>query len=125
MIIRRDDDPVLIAHERRIGRGLIALTYVAVALLVAGVALMIVGNIDPLSGGPAFDPATLVADLLALDAAGPLWLGILLVLAIPIARVVAAGTSFARRGQWRMVGVAVAILVVIAIAIASALLMEP
>lgn len=124
-MIGLDDDPILHAHERRIGRALIALTVVTVGLLVVGVGLMIVGHIDPMAGGPPFDPATLIDDLVALDPAGPLWLGIVLVLTIPIVRVVAAGGSYARRGQWHMVGVAAAILVVIAIAIVSALLTEP
>ena len=53
------------AFERRIGRLLIAVTYLAVTFLVIGVALMALDGISPLAGGPAFDPGALIADLVA------------------------------------------------------------
>ena len=109
------------AFERRIGRLLIAVTYLAVTFLVIGVALMALDGISPLAGGPALDPGALVADLVALDPAGFLWLGLLTVIATPISRVIAAAIGFARVGDRMMVGVAVAILAVIALGIVLAL----
>jgi uncharacterized membrane protein len=110
--------------ERLIGRILVALTYVSVALLVVGVALMLADGISPLDAAPAFDPSTIVSDIVALRPAGFLWLGLLTVLAMPIVRVVVAGLGFARDRQWVMVLVAIGILVVIAVGVTSALLTE-
>ena len=119
-----DADRFMQDFEGRIGRLLIGLTYVAVAALVVGVGLMVASGIEPLDGGPSIDPGTLVVDLLALDPAAFLWLGLGIVLATPIARVTAAGIAYARQGQWTMVLVSAAILVVIAIGVAGALSSE-
>ncbi len=51
--------------ERIIGRMLILLTYVSVALLIVGVLLMLRDGISPLDGAPPFDPATIPADIVA------------------------------------------------------------
>jgi uncharacterized membrane protein len=110
--------------ERRIGRTLVVLTYVAVALLVAGVVLMLANGISPLDPSPAFDPATIVADIVALRPVGFLWLGLLVVLATPIVRVAGAGIGYALDRQWSMVLVAMGILTVIAVGVASAILTE-
>jgi uncharacterized membrane protein len=107
--------------DRLIGRLLIAVTYVAVALLLVGVVLMVAGGISPLSGGPRLDPGTLVADALALAPAAFLWLGILAVIATPLSRVVVAAIGYARLGDRWMVGISIAILVVIGVGIGSAL----
>ncbi len=107
--------------DRFIGRLLIAVTYVAVALLSVGVILMITAGISPLAAGPPLDLGRLAADLVALTPAAFLWLGILAVIATPISRVVAAAIGYARLGDRWMVGVAVAILAVIVVGIASAL----
>lgn len=109
------------AFERRIGRLLIAVTYLAVALLLIGVGLMALHGISPLDGGPAFDAGALVADIVALEPAGFLWLGLLAVIATPLSRVIAAAVGFARAGDRIMVAVALAILVVIALGIVLAL----
>ena len=110
------------AFERSLGRLLIGLTYVAVALLAIGVLRMFGGGISPLSGGPRFDAARLPVDLAAGAPAGFLWLGLLAIIAAPISRVVAAAVGYARIGDRAMVGVAAAILIVIALSIASAIL---
>lgn len=110
--------------EGRIGRLLIGLTYIAVAALIVGVALMVASGIGPLDGGPSIDPGRLVTDLLALDPAAFLWLGFGIVLATPITRVTAAGIAYARQGQWTMVLISVGIVVVIAIAVASNVTVE-
>lgn len=106
--------------ERALGRLLIGLTYVAVALLAIGVVLMTANGISPLSGGPRFDASRLPADLAAAAPAGFLWLGLLAIIAAPISRVVAAAIGYARTSDRAMVWVAIAILVVIAASIASA-----
>jgi uncharacterized membrane protein len=107
--------------DRTIGRLLIAVTYVAALLLTIGVLLMVAGGISPLSGGPALDLSSLVADLASLQPAGFLWLGLLTVIATPLSRVAAAAIGFALVGDRRMVGVSIAILVVIAVSVATAL----
>lgn len=110
-----------LATDRRIGRLLIAITYLSVGLLAVGVALMVVDAISPTSGGPRLDLGTLGTRLLALDPAGFLWVGLLAVIAAPIGRVIVAAVAYAREADWLMVGVSVAILVVIAIGVLSSL----
>jgi uncharacterized membrane protein len=107
--------------DRFIGRLLIAVTYIAVALLTIGVVLLLAAGISPLAGGPPLDIRLLVADLVALEPAAFLWLGILAVIATPLSRVIAAAFGFARIGDRWMVGVALGILAVIALGIATAL----
>ncbi len=110
--------------EGSIGRLLVRLTYLAVVFLGVGVGLMAASGIGVLDGGPSVDPGALVADLLALEPAAFLWLGLGIVLATPIARVAASGTAYGRQGQWTMVLVSGGILVVIAIGVALALTTE-
>ena len=107
--------------ERRLGRLLIGVTYVAVGLLTIGVVLLLLAGISPLAGGPPFDPGQLVPDLLALEPAGFLWLGILVVIATPLSRVVGAAVGFIGRGERLMAVVSLAILGVIATSILLAL----
>ena len=106
--------------DRFIGRLLIAVTYVAVALLGVGVVLLLANGISPLAGGPPLDLDRLAADVATAAPAGFLWLGILTVIATPLSRVIAAAVGFARLGDRWMVGVALAILLVIALSIATA-----
>ena len=106
--------------ERAIGRLLIAATYAATGLLAIGVALMLASAIAPLSGGPRLDVSSLAADVASIQPAGFLWLGLIVVIATPITRVLAAAVAFARAGEQRMVAVAVAIVAVIAVSILTA-----
>lgn len=108
------------ADERIIGRLLIVLTYLAVGLLVAGVAAMVVAGISPTDPAPPSDPAA----ILALRPEGILWLGLAAVIATPILRVAAAALAYARRAEWRMLAISIAILVVIAVGVATSLLTE-
>jgi uncharacterized membrane protein len=110
--------------DRVIGRILIWLTYVAVALLAVGVALMLAAGISPLDGAPPFDLAAIPADVAALRPVGFLWLGLLAILITPIARVIVAGIGYALDREWVMVLVAIAILAVIAVGVLSATLTE-
>ena len=110
-----------LAAERLIGRLLIAVTYVSVGLLAIGVVLMVADSISPTSGGPPLDLATLGAQLVALEPAAFLWLGMLAVIAAPIGRVIVAAVAYARESDWLMLGVSIAILVVIAVGVISSL----
>ncbi len=89
-------------------------------MLVVGLGLMLAAGIGPLSGGPAFDLGRLVADLTALHAAGFLWLGLVVVVATPSARVIASLVGYARRGERTMAIVAGLILLVIVASVALA-----
>ena len=109
------------AIERLSARLLITLTYVSVGLLVIGVALMAADGISPLAGGPGLRTVTLETQVVGLDPAAFLWLGLLTVIAAPVGRVVVAGIAYARDRDWLMVGISVAILAVIAVGVASAL----
>jgi uncharacterized membrane protein len=106
--------------ERTIGRLLIAMTYVSVVLMTIGLVLMFGKGISPLDQGPPLDPAELGAELTSLQPAGFLWLGLLIVIAAPIARVVLAAIAYARDRDRTMVLISIAILVVLAIAVALA-----
>lgn len=106
--------------ERTIARLLTVGTYVSIGLLTIGLGLMLASGIDPLAGGPALDPARLVPDVLALQPAGFLWLGLLVVVATPAARVGASLVGYARAGERPMVVVAGLILTVIAVSVALA-----
>jgi uncharacterized membrane protein len=108
--------------ERRLGRLLITVTYVAVVLLLIGVVLMLAAGTSPLSGGPGLEPDRLVADVLALAPAGFLWLGLLAVIATPVSRVIGAATGFVRGGEPLMAAISLAILAVIALGVLAAIL---
>lgn len=111
---------IALAAERRIGRLLIAITYVSVGLLVVGVVLLLGAGISPLAGGPGLDMAALGAQLTRLEPAGFLWLGLLAVIAAPVSRVLVAGVAYLRDGDWSMFAVAVAILAIIAVGVVTA-----
>ena len=121
---RPAERPDIADLERLIGRLLVWVTYAAVTLLCVGVILMIANGISPLAGGPPLDPASLVADLVALDPAAFLWLGLVTVIATPVSRVVVAGWSFARRGDRILAAVSFGIIVVIVIGVVTALVSE-
>lgn len=108
--------------ERRLGRLIAGGTLLSTALIALGVVALVVGGRSPLGGGAPFDPAALPAQLLAGRAEGFLWLGIVVAIATPAARVAAALVGFARRGE-RVLGlVAAAVLAVIATGVLLALL---
>lgn len=108
------------AAERLIGRTLIVVTYVSVGLLLIGVALMVAHGISPLSDGPSLDLAALGAQLWSLEPVGFLWLGLLVVVAAPIGRVVMAAVAYARDADWLMFWVSLGIVAIIAIGVLSA-----
>ncbi len=93
-------------------------TYTAIALIAIGVILMLATGRSPLDVAPPFDPARVIADLLAARPAGFLWSGLLVVLATPAARVVLAAVGYARAGDRAMAAIAILVLVVIAAGVA-------
>jgi uncharacterized membrane protein len=103
--------------DRSISRLLTAATYVSVALLVVGVGLMVVTGTSPLDSAPDFDPGTIIPAIVGLQPAGFLWLGIVLVIATPTLRVLAALVGYLRSGERTMAAVSIAILVVLAIGV--------
>jgi uncharacterized membrane protein len=115
-----EPEPAPIALERRIARLLTIGTYTAVGLLVVGLVLMLTSGIAPLSGGPAFELGRLIPDVTALRPAGFIWLGLIVVVGTPAARVFASLIGYARRGERLMAVVAVLILVVIGASVALA-----
>lgn len=103
------------ALDLRIARLLTVGSYVGVALLVVGVALMTLAGHSPLDTPlHGFDPGAIAGDIAAGRPEGALWLGLLVLLATPAARVTASLAGFVRSGEREMVVVSAAILLVIA-----------
>jgi uncharacterized membrane protein len=103
--------------DRLIGRLLTIGTYASILLIAIGCVLMFASRIDPLAGAPPLEPGLIVDDIAHLRPAGFMWLGLLALLATPIARVAVSFAAFALRGERTMAVVAALILVVIAASI--------
>jgi uncharacterized membrane protein len=110
-------DPSDVRLERSIARLLTVGTYTSIALLAIGFVLMLASGISPLEGAPPFDARAIPADILALRPTGFLWLGLIVVVATPAARVAASLVGYLRSGERRMAVIAVAILAVIALSV--------
>ena len=106
--------------EHRIGRYLIAFTYLTVGLLAVGVGLLFATGTSPLAGGPNLDLTTLAAQAVALDASAWLWLGLMAVIATPIGRVVLAAVAYAQERDRAMFAIALAILAAVGLGVVSA-----
>jgi uncharacterized membrane protein len=87
---------------------------VSLALLVMGIGIYLVRGGEV---GAALDPWQALLSLSRGEAAGFLSLGILALIATPLAGVVVALSVFIRSKEWRFVGVALAVLGVVALAI--------
>jgi uncharacterized membrane protein len=108
--------------EHVIARLLLGGAATGIAFLAIGVVLMAVNGISPESETfPAFDPGTLVADLAAFRPEGFLWVGIVILIVTPIARVIGELITFAVRGDRTLALVALGILGVIALSVVVAL----
>lgn len=94
-------------------------TYAGVALIAVGVVLMVADGRSPLDVAPSLDLARLSGDVAALHASGFLWLGVLLVLMTPPARVLTALIGYLRGSEREMAIVALLILVVIALGVVA------
>ncbi len=112
------------ALERTIARLLRVGTYLAVAVLTLGVVDMVAAGLSPLAGAPSLDLLRLPADLGGLRPEGFLWLGLLVVIATPSARVAASLVGYLRTGERAMALVALLILAVIVISVSAALATE-
>lgn len=89
------------------------------ALIGVGVVLMTAAGRSPLDVAPALELGRLLGDLASLHPAGFVWLGVLVVLATPAARVVAALIGYLRAGEREMAAVSVLILLVIGLGVAA------
>ncbi|HEU0237291.1 MAG TPA: DUF1634 domain-containing protein [Candidatus Limnocylindrales bacterium] len=107
--------------ERAIARLVTAGTYVSVGLLAFGVVGLLAAGRSPLDGGPSLDPGQIVGDIVALRPEGFLWLGLLVAIASPAARVMLALGGYLRLGERGMAVVAVLILGVIALSVGLAI----
>lgn len=110
--------------EQSVARLLRFSVHVAVALLAAGVVVLMVRGVSPLSGGPALDAGAILGDIGALRASGLLWLGLLVAIATPSARVVVALLGYLRSRETSMALVSVLILIVIATSVALTFVVE-
>lgn len=118
MIGRTVDDGLL---EASLARVLQVGTYLSLALVATGAAVLLLAGGSPLEGAPLLDLGRLPADLAAGRPEGFLWLGVLGVIATPALRVIGALIGFVRGGEWRMAAVAVGIVVVVCLGIAAGL----
>ncbi|HJW23237.1 MAG TPA: DUF1634 domain-containing protein [Candidatus Limnocylindrales bacterium] len=105
--------------ETRIGQVLGIGTLIAVILLAVGSLALLAAGRSPLDPAPALDLGRLADDLARVQPAALLWLGLLLVVMTPAARVVAALVGYLGGGERGMAVVAVLILVVIAAGVAA------
>jgi len=97
-------------------------TVIAVVIMAIGVALLALEGRSPLEQPfPPLDLAELPSQILALDPAGFLWLGLIAVIATPILRVVMSMIGFIRRGERRMAWISAGTLGVIALSVVAAL----
>ena len=107
--------------EVAIGRLLTLATRIGVGLVGVGVALMLVRDVSPLAPVPALDPGSVVAALAALRPEGPLVLGLAVIVASPVVRVLGALVGYVASDERRMAATSVAILIVLLMSIALGL----
>lgn len=105
--------------ESRIARLLMLGSYGSVGLIAVGVLLMALTGRGPLDTAPAFEPGRIADSLRTLQPAGFLWLGIVVVLATPLGRVVMALAGYLRVGEREMALVAALILTVVALGVVA------
>ena len=103
--------------DRTIARVLTWGTYLSVGLLAVGVVLMTANGVSPLASAPPFQLDQIPADIVALRPVGFLWLGLLVTIATPLARVVASLIGYVAGGERRMALISVAILLVIGVGV--------
>lgn len=116
------DDRAALGVESAVGWLLLAGTVVGVACLAVGVVLMAGSGISPtVETYPDFEAGRLVPDLLALRPEGFLWLGIVILVGTPVARIIGELVAFGIRRDRLMVAVSAAILGIIGLSVALAI----
>ncbi len=110
--------------DRTIARLLSAGTYLSVGLLAMGVVLMATTGTSPLAPSPTLDMAQIPAQIASLQPQGFLWLGLIVAIATPLARVAAAVVGYLRAGERRMALVGIAILLVVTLGVILGLTTE-
>jgi uncharacterized membrane protein len=110
-------DPAGDRLDLTIARLLSVGTYLGVVLLAVGFGLMLLGGRSPFDPALPFHAGTLAGDLAAVRPEGALWLGLLVLIATPSARVAASLVGYRRAGEQGMVAVSAAILVVVAVGV--------
>jgi uncharacterized membrane protein len=101
--------------ERTVSRLLIVGTYASLVLLVIGVLLMAITGRSPLDVPPHdFEPGLVIGDILGGRPDGVLWVGLVVLLATPAARVAASVVGYLRSGERAMALVGLGILAVVA-----------
>jgi uncharacterized membrane protein len=108
-----------IALEARIARLLEVGTNAAMILISIGVLLMGLTGRSPRDVAPSLDPSRLLDDIIEIRPSGFIWLGVLLLLATPTARVATALVGFVREGEREMALVAGTILAVVALGVVA------
>jgi len=114
------------AMEAAVARLLVVGTWLAMGLVLVGVVLMLAAGLDPLDHGavPPFRLAAIPGEILALDPAGFLWAGIVLIIALPIGRVVVSGLGFLAARDVRMAAISLGVLVVVLVSVVSSVVLE-
>ena len=109
--------------ETVVARLLTVGTYLAIGLVLVGVVGMLRDGIAPLDhvAFPPFDLRQIPAETLALEPAGFLWAGIVLVMCLPIGRVIVAGIGFLRVGDRRLALVSLGVVLVVFASIVAAI----
>lgn len=111
--------------ERIVARLLRVGTWIAISLVFAGVAGMLLAGVEPLSpGAPAFSLVRIPGDVLALRPEGFLWAGLVAVIALPLGRVLVAGTGFLAAGDRRLAFVSACVLLVVTASVIAALALD-
>ncbi len=104
-----------------VSRLLAAGTALVVGLVTVGTLLAVAAGRRPLQEhGPALDAGRTLVDLLALRPEGFLWLGLLLTVVLPPARVALALLGFAREGDRTAAAIALAVLGVLGLSMVVA-----
>ena len=109
--------------ESLIARLLVVGLWLAMGLILVGVALMLATGTDPFDHGaiPPFDLAQIPSEMLALQPAGFLWAGIVLIVALPVGRVMVAGVGFLAVHDRRMALISLLVLLVVLASIVAAI----
>jgi uncharacterized membrane protein len=109
----RAADPTGDRLDLAIARLLSIGTYTGIALLAIGFLFTVLAGRSPLDAHALLNANRMPGELLAGDPEGALWLGLLVLIATPSARVIASLIGYQRAGERGMVVVSIAILVVV------------